>query len=386
MYLVITFIVALTIGYDSMQLKLLWILCLNQVLSFAITYIRTNISGLQFFITDSLLSVLDRMLMIIFCALLLWGHLFGEMKLLWFVYSQTLSYSITLIVCYLVLKPNLIDLRWKYNKAFTIHLLKKSYPFAILGILMGFYSKIDGVLIERLLPGGAMEAGHYASAYRLLDAANMIAVLFASLLLPMFARIIQNKEAPGSLLQLGFVLIILPALFGASVCYFYNGEIIFMLNKTNNPEIERVLALLMLSFVFTCTVYIYGTFLTATGNLKILNRIALMAGVINISMNIIFIKTYGIVGAAWASLFTQAFVALSHYLITHKKFRIAFNVPFLLKLLLFACIQIVVPYLLRFAAFHFLVKIFLQMGFAVITLLLLRFININQIKKLIYRT
>ena len=77
-YFILTFTIAISIGYGALQLKLLLILCFNQVLSFAITYIRTNVSGLQFFITDSLLSVLDRMLMIIFCSLLLWGHIFGE--------------------------------------------------------------------------------------------------------------------------------------------------------------------------------------------------------------------------------------------------------------------------------------------------------------------
>ncbi len=276
-YIFITLLFALIVGYEKIQLQLLVLLCINQVLSFGITYLRTNISGLQFFITDSLLSVLDRMLMIVFCVLLLWGHIFGAMKLEWFVYSQTLSYSITLIVCFFVLKPHLQNIKWKWNKAFTVHLLKKSYPYAILGILMGFYSKIDGVLIERLLPMGRTQAGHYASAYRLFDAANMIAVLFAALLLPIFARIIQKRESPNSLLQLGFTLIIAPAIIGATVCYFYNREIIFMLNKTNNKEIENVLVLLMISFIFTCTIYIYGTFLTADGNLKLLNRIAFIA-------------------------------------------------------------------------------------------------------------
>ncbi len=384
-YIIITFSVAFSIGYNSLQLKLLSILCLNQVLSFAITYIRTNISGLHFFITDSLLSVTDRLLMIIFCGLLLWGHIFGVMQLEWFVYSQTLSYGITLVLCFLVLKPSLNDLKWKFNKAFTFHLIKKSYPYAILGLLMGFYSKIDAVLIERLMLDGAKEAGHYASAYRLLDAANMIAVLFAALLLPMFAKIIQQREAPASLLQLGFLLIIIPALVGASLAFFYNSEIIFLLNKTANAEIENVLAILMLSFVFTCIVYIYGTFLTATGNLKILNSIALVACIINIILNILLIKWYGITGAAFASLATQAFVATCHYIITHQKFRIDFNPSFLLKLLFFALIQIFIPYLLKEIQCNFLVKIILQMIIAVFTLLSLRLFHRSQFNKLMRR-
>ena len=46
------------------------------------------------FFTDSLLSVLDRVLMIVICAVLLWGRFTGgEFKIEWFVYAQTVAYS-----------------------------------------------------------------------------------------------------------------------------------------------------------------------------------------------------------------------------------------------------------------------------------------------------
>jgi hypothetical protein len=41
-----------------------------------------------------------------------------------------------------------------------------------------------------MLPDGKIQSSIYASAYRLLDAANMIAYLFAGLLLPLFARML----------------------------------------------------------------------------------------------------------------------------------------------------------------------------------------------------
>ena len=53
-------------------------------------------------------------------------------------------------------------------------------------LLMSFHYRFDGFLLERI--SGAEEAGKYAGAYRLLDAANMIGYLFASFLLPYIAR------------------------------------------------------------------------------------------------------------------------------------------------------------------------------------------------------
>jgi len=106
-YLVITAIFAIFSGYDTLQFKLLMVLCLNQVLLLFIAFLRSNVSALQYFITDSLLSVIDRTLMILFCSLLLWGHIFGDIRIEWFVFAQTFSYIINILICFIVLNPHL---------------------------------------------------------------------------------------------------------------------------------------------------------------------------------------------------------------------------------------------------------------------------------------
>ena len=78
MYAGVIFIAGKFIGYSSEQFSMLWILVLNQFLASFILYFRTNISGLQYFRTDSLLSVMDRTLMILFTGLLLWGNITNE--------------------------------------------------------------------------------------------------------------------------------------------------------------------------------------------------------------------------------------------------------------------------------------------------------------------
>ena len=97
-YAGIVLIAGKLVGYSPEQFKMLWILVGNQFLASFILYFRTNISGLQFYRTDSLLSVMDRSLMILFTGLLLWGNFTSEpFKIEWFVYAQTASYSLTLI-------------------------------------------------------------------------------------------------------------------------------------------------------------------------------------------------------------------------------------------------------------------------------------------------
>ena len=94
-YLFATFCMAFFMGYDSTQFKILVILALNQSLVAFILYVRSNLAGLHLFLQDSVISVLDRVLLIIICAVLLWGGISQKsFRIEWFIYAQTVSYLI----------------------------------------------------------------------------------------------------------------------------------------------------------------------------------------------------------------------------------------------------------------------------------------------------
>jgi O-antigen/teichoic acid export membrane protein len=95
-YFVITFVVGFIVGYDSDRFYLLLFLSINQFLISLILFMRSNISGLHLYGIDSLLSVLDKVLMIIFCSILLWGNLITEpFSIFHFIYAQTFDYILT---------------------------------------------------------------------------------------------------------------------------------------------------------------------------------------------------------------------------------------------------------------------------------------------------
>src|SRR5205085_9749526 len=108
-------------------------------------------------------------------------------------------------------------------------ILKKSYPYAILVLLMTFYNRIDTVMLERMLENGAEQSGIYASAYRLLDATNMIAFLFAGLLLPIFARMIKLKHSVEPMVRLSFSLLVVPAVVIAVCSFFFRTDFMILL-------------------------------------------------------------------------------------------------------------------------------------------------------------
>ena len=211
-YMAVVFAVALIIGYRGFQLWLLFWMSINQFLNAFILYLRSNISALLMFKTDSCLSVLDRLLMVLFCGILLWGGVTDKpFRIEWFVYCQTAAYTVAALtaLAIVVAKGKVTRLNW--NPTFFLMILKKSLPFAILFLLMSFYNRIDSVMLERMLPAGigASEAGIYASAFRLLDALVMIAYLFSVILLPLFSKMLKNKENITPIVKSSFSLLFL---------------------------------------------------------------------------------------------------------------------------------------------------------------------------------
>ncbi|MCK9219002.1 MAG: oligosaccharide flippase family protein [Bacteroidales bacterium] len=337
-YVSITFLVALILRYNADQLKLLAWLALNQFLLSFILYLRSNISGFLMFKTESVLSVLDRLLMIFFCGALLSGHFTGaRFRIEWFVYCQTAAYLITALIAFAIVVKKARFKKLSWNWPFSLMIMKQSFPFALLVLLMTFYNRLDPVMLESLLPKkmGNEQAGIYASGFRLLDAANMIAYLFSVLLIPIFSKMIKKHQAVDQMLKLSFTLIFTLAVIVSCGSFFYSFDIMNLLYKTHIQQSTNVFQLLILGFLAVSSTYIFGTLLTVNGNLKQLNILAFSGLLINLTLNFILIPRFMAVGSAVSSLATQFTTAIVQVILVQRVFKFTINYKYLLTLLLF---------------------------------------------------
>lgn len=360
-FVVITLIGGLLIGYTNDMMKMLMAVIFNQVLISFIMYLRSNLAGLHLFKTDSIISILDRLIMIVLCSILLINYkTSGHFDIRWFIYSQTLAYVITAIITLFIVmkKAKIRRLHWRWP--FFLLILKKSYPYAVLVLLMTFYNRIDGVMLERLLPFriGAHEAGIYASAYRLLDASNMIAFLFSGLLLPIFSRMIKLGQNVEVMVRLAVSLLVIPAIIVATCSYFFSFEIMNLLYKGNHiEESASVFKILMCCFIPISATYIFGTLLTANGNLRQLNFMASTGMLMNIVLNLILIPKMSATGAAISSITTQVFTALAQIIMAQKAFTFRINYNFLGKFILFIVSTILINILITNLQMHWMSKL-----------------------------
>lgn len=337
-YLFITLIAAVLWGYKNVEIQMLIFLAINQFLISFILYLRSNISGLLMFKTDSILSVLDRIVMIAICSVLLWGGITSSpFRIEWFVYSQTVAYIITALVAMLLVIKKASFKKFTWNYPFFLLILKQSLPFAILVLLMSFYNRLDTVMLVRLIEGpeGKIQSGIYAHSYRLLDASNNIAYLFSLLLLPLFAKLIKTRSPIDKMVKLSFSILFVISVTVTAICFAYNVEIIDFLYDHYIEESARLFPILMTCFIAISTTYVFGTLLTANGNLKHLNYLAAAGMVLNLVLNLILIPRLGAYGSAWASLVTQIIMAILQVILSFYFFNLKVRISYLLSLLFY---------------------------------------------------
>lgn len=310
------------------EYKLILILGLNQFLIANIAYFRSFFAGLQWFRLDALFSVLDRIMLICSMGYLIYLYTdgFKQVHIESYALMQFGSYGLTFIIAgftiFLKVKPPLVMPKMAIVKS----KVKQAFPYALLIVLMTLYTRIDGIMLKRL--AGVEEASYYAQSYRLIDALYMFAMVFAGLLLPMFAKMIkENPQGIGALVTQASRLLLGSSLAFIVFSFSRGGALIDQLYSNTSVDSGSILFLLSIAFFGMASNLIYGSLLTANGSLKVLNIISLFGFFINISLNLILLPKVlngAAVIAAGVAALTQLLVALAQAIYCKRLFVLSF--------------------------------------------------------------
>ena len=377
-YTTFTLSVALTIGYRGQELVLIGILIINQLLVMFTAYARSYFSGLHYFKTDSLISVFDRFLLIVFCGALLFLNITSEpFQIEWYIIIQTLCYLITAVVAFIFLSKIISIKQFSFDRKFSLQVIRESIPYALLIVLMLFYTRSDSVILERLHDNGRFEAGVYAQGFRLLDALYMFGMVFVMLLFPMFSRILkQSKKDILPLLQTSGNLLIGGSTVIVIALYFNSETVLNWIYDANIYESSKSFKWLMLGFFSLSINFIFGTLLSANGNFRVLNYLASAAVIFNVGFNIILSPIYGSEGAAFIFFLTQTGVSITQFILVKKIIGFAFIPSLVMKHLL-----VIIPLLI--CGFYFSESaglFFIQLLIGSLLLFVLRIIDLRELK------
>ncbi|MCB0766336.1 MAG: oligosaccharide flippase family protein [Flavobacteriales bacterium] len=381
LYAICTLITGLVLGFGPEQMMVLGWLIVNQALVATINFMRSNIAGAQRFKQDSLLSVLDRALLIGMVGWALWGRASGEpFRIEWFVWAQTIAYSVTLLVAYGMVHRLAGGLRLRWQPAYAWVVVRQSFPYALLILLMTFYYRIDTLMLERMLPDGPVQAGIYAQAFRFFEAFNMLGYLMAGLLLPMFSRILGARDEVTRagltpLVRLATRLVLTGTVAIAAFGVVNAQEVMDLRYSAHTKESAPVFALLIACFVAVCSTYVFGTLLTAGGRLRQLNWMAAGGALLNVGINLVLIPRIQAEGAAWASLVTQVLTALAQIVLAARLYQATIPFGLWARAAAYALALVAVAIGLAFTGLSLVVQLLLFVAAALLLAYVLGLVN-----------
>ncbi len=380
LYMIFILAYGIVSALNTTEWTLILLLLLGQVFNSFTLYNRSNIAGLQLFKTDTFLSITDKLLMIFLCLpLFVFDSAKEYMSVTTFVLLQTISFGISAVISFFIVKSKTIEFNLDFNLNKILFILRESFPYALLTLLMLIYSKIDTVLIKEVHTNGNQEVGYYAAAYRIIDALNMIAVLFAGLLYPIFSKSIKSSVDVSKLVKTSFSILVLPAIIVTIVSIVYSKELMQLLYHENIEYSAKLFQKLLISFIFICNSYIFGTYLTAKGEIKLLNIFALIATISTIILNIIFIPKYGAAASCLITIFTFGLVSVLQTVYSLKSLTINISFIKIISFIIWLSTSIVINIALKAFINHWFLAILIGSTISVLILFIVRLISAKQV-------
>lgn len=387
LYFTITLVTAWLMGYSGRQISLLVVLMLNQVIASLILWLRSNISGLQYLITDSILSVADRLIIIIICSVLLWGGVTGgPFRIEWFVWSQTAAYlTVFITALFIVIRKGGIVFR-KPDISVIRGIVITGLPYALVAFTMTIYWRTDTVLIERLLPDGTLQAGYYAQAFRLFDAFAMIPLMFGGLLLPIFSRAMAEGSDITPLASMASRMLLAPIGIITVTLATHSEDILGLLYNSPAAVAVTAFSLLMMALMPVGIIYIYSTVMTAAGRMKTLGLITGTGMALNITLNMVLVPSMAGAGAAVAALGTQLYVAILCTVTVHRQIIRVTRLRHAIAFAVMVMVTFATGLISRFSGISWPVIAALQLIMGSLTALILRLIEpVKSIKLLLQK-
>lgn len=281
----------------------------------AVSVLFQSFNGIDFFFQSKVQSeyvARVNMVMIIISAIFKIACILTKAPLIYFAFA----YIIETLICatgyvYFYKKKGFRLSLWKFDFSTAKKLLSRSWFLIIGAIATAVYMKIDLVMIKDLM--GEREVGLYSAAVKTCSIWLFITMIITQSVFPSLVSLKKSNEPLYFKRMQQLYNLLIKISVGASIVYtIFSDEIIGLLFGEAYAESAGIMVAYVWSIVF---VYLnngsWAYYLNE--NLEKLSSIRLVIGaIINVTLNIFFIKAFGLMGAAYATLVSYA---ISGYLI-----------------------------------------------------------------------
>lgn len=220
----------------------------------------------------------------------------------WFSFAVALDYLVVSVLLMIRYIKDGYKLSFSYNTA--KRLLKRSSSYIFAGVMIAIYSKADNIILGKMLDETSV--GYYSAATTLCNAWPFVLTAIIDSASPIIIDTfkVNRKEYEKKIKQL-YATIFYVALVVAIVITLLAKLIINILYGEAYMPAVTPLRIVCWSTIFAYLGVARATWMQCENKLKYEATLAFLGAIVNVLLNIVLIKKYGINGAGLALLLTQ---------------------------------------------------------------------------------
>jgi polysaccharide transporter, PST family len=245
-------------------------------------------------------------------------------SVIYFILTSLIEAILVASIFVLVYKERGFKFNWKFDFNFSKSFLREGFFLLLSGVSAIIYMKIDQVMIGFLLSN--YEVGIYSVAVRLGEIGYIFPALILSSLFPVLVKYQGKDLFKKRLIKLSSFMTWV-ALGGSLAILFFSKNIILFLYGVDYLYSAEILNIYILASVFVFFGYVANKVLIIEGLSKIILFKEGLGAILNISLNLILIPNFGIMGAAYATVISYS-IAFVFSLVLFKKTRFLIKIFF----------------------------------------------------------
>jgi len=287
-----------------------------EMLTFSLyQFLRCFVQGMQMLKLDSFLSSFDRMMLIILGGSILWFYSNGmKISIHHFVWFHIAAYTFCFLIVGCMLRNKLSFRIDTYSPKQLVEIIQKGWPLIIITLFMTIYSRIDVVMLGRMVPNGAEQCDVLALSLRIIDSAFNVLALLGVFLLPTVAYHYSegNLEYVKRAVLISFAISTFMSTSLILISILFGDVIYSQLYPNHTPYDLKVFQRQIWCTLGVGWMYVFGSYLTATARYRQLIGIVAIGLILSLASNLYFIPKYAALGVAMTSSGVQLTMGILH--------------------------------------------------------------------------
>ncbi len=234
-----------------------------------------------------------------------------------FIWSFVISTTVLFCYYYYVLYKKILDFKISFRKKQSLVILGVSAYLGVSAFLSMAYNYLDILMLSKM--GGMADIGFYSAAYRILMVTRIFPTILSTAFLPQLSARHSDRKKLASLFSEGVSylwLIIIPLIPGAF--YLADPIITFICGADFAPGGPALQILAFAAGAQMVNIFFVPLYIALNEQRKIVH-FQVVGLVLNITLNLILIPVLSFIGAAIATVATEAIILLLIYFWMRKR-------------------------------------------------------------------